>query len=84
MVAATKFIPKKDEARVEGDQEGRPQHGLKARHDKDDQGPKLVTQHIVVDTQNDPRIFWRWDQNPKKGFIVSFPLHQRTPCFDVV
>jgi hypothetical protein len=43
-----------------------------------------VTQHIVVDTQNDPRIFWRWDQNPKKGFIVSFPLHQRTPCFDVV
>jgi hypothetical protein len=32
MVAATKFIPKKDEARVEGDR-GHPQHGLKARHD---------------------------------------------------
>ena len=37
---------------------GHPQLGLKARHDtKPGKGPKQVSQHISVVTQNDPRGF---------------------------
>jgi hypothetical protein len=41
VVAATEFTPKRERPRVEGDQLGHPQPGLKTRHDTRLSWPKI-------------------------------------------